>query len=128
MAPGRPPRPTPAELAILAVLWDRGPQTVREVHDALAPGRGVGYTTVLKQLQMLLDKRLVRRRAEGRGHVYEAAVARADAERGVVAELIDHVFGGSAGRLVLSALAEKPASPDEVARIRELLDGLEKRR
>ncbi len=119
------PRPTHAELALLRGLWARGPQTVRDVLEALESEREVGYTTVLKQLQIMLDKGLVRRREDGRSHVYEAAIPREATERGLVGDLVRHVFGGSSARLVLSALAEEPASLAEIAQIRALLDGIE---
>ena len=121
------PRPTHAELALLRVLWARGPQTVREVLESLEADREVGYTTVLKQLQIMLDKGLVQRREDGRSHVYEAALARETTERGLVGDLVRHVFGGSSARLVMSALAEEPASAAEIAQIRALLDGIERK-
>jgi len=121
-------KPTDAELAILRVLWERGPSTVREVHEALPPGRRVGYTTVLKLLQIMTEKRLVRRDASERAHVYEASAPRAETEGRLVGDLLDRAFGGSAERLVLSALSEKKASREELARIRQLLDELERSR
>ena len=121
------PRPTHAELALLRVLWARGPQTVREVLEAHEGDREVGYTTVLKQLQIMLDKGLVRRQEDGRSHVYEAALPRETTERGLVGDLVRHVFGGSSARLVMSALAEEPASAAELVEIRALLDGIERK-
>ena len=117
-----PPQPTPAELAILTVLWRRGPATVREVHEALE--HPVGYTTVLKFLQIMTEKKLVRRTEAGRTHVYQPLVTEETTQRRMVSDLMDRAFGGSAARLVMQALSTKPASPEELQEIRRLLDGL----
>src|SRR6266536_6192714 len=117
-----PPRPTPAELEILNVLWERGPSTVREVQDALGPARGAGYTTVLKILQIMADKGLVNRDESARAHVYAAGAPEAQTQRQLVRDLVDRAFGGSAAKLVLQALSGRRASPEEIERIRRLLD------
>ena len=122
------PRPTEAELAILGVLWDRGPSTVREVQDALAATRPVGYTTVLKLLQIMSEKGLVRRDERERAHVYAAQAPAEQTQRQLVGDLVDRAFGGSAARLVQQALSSKKASPAEIARIRQFLDELERGR
>lgn len=116
------PQPTPAELAILTVLWRRGPSTVREVHEALE--HPVGYTTVLKFLQIMTEKKLVHRTEAGRTHVYQPLVTEETTQRRMVSDLMDRAFGGSAARLVMQALSTKPASPEELQEIRQLLDGL----
>ena len=121
-------RPTDRELDILRVLWDRGPSTVRAVHEALAASHDTGYTTTLKLMQIMTEKGLVRRDEAQRTHVYRAAVLERDAESGAVADLIDRVFGGSTERLVLSALSAKRTSPEELAEIRRLLDRMEEER
>jgi predicted transcriptional regulator len=113
-------KPTDAELAILRVLWSRGPSTVREVFEALG-GAGV-YTTTLKLLQIMTEKGLVRRDDRERTHVYEAAYSEDQTQKQIVADLLDRVFDGSAARLVLQALAASAASPAEIAEIRKLLD------
>ncbi len=113
-------KPTDAELAILRVLWVRGPSTVRQVAETM--GRTAGYTTVLKFLQIMTEKGLVRRDESARTHVYEAVCSQDQTERQLVADLVDRVFGGSAAKLVLQALATTPASPEELAEIRKLLD------
>ncbi|HBY60987.1 MAG TPA: transcriptional regulator [Solibacterales bacterium] len=113
-------RPTPAEYEILRVLWSRGPSTVREVHEALG-GEG-GYTTTLKLMQIMSDKGLVARDRSERAHYYEAVAERDRCERSAVDDLIEHVFGGSAGRLMLHALSTKKATPQELAEIRRLID------
>jgi BlaI family penicillinase repressor len=117
--------PTDAELEILRVLWDRGPSTVREVQDVLGAQREVGYTTVLKLLQIMYEKGLVRRDESARTHVYEAGVARDRTQNALVGDLVDRAFGGSASALVLGALSAKPATREELAEIRRLLDELE---
>lgn len=119
------PRPTDAELDLLRVLWQRGPSTVREVLDALGRGRPIGYTTVLKTLQIMSEKGLVARDERQRAHVYEARMPREATESQLVGDLLDRAFGGSSGRLVLQALASRRASPEELARIRRFLDELE---
>jgi predicted transcriptional regulator len=113
-------RPTDAELAILRVLWNRGPSTVREVVDAM---RHQGaYTTVLKTLQIMTEKGLVRRNDAERTHVFEAVASEDQTQQQIVGDLLKRVFDGSAARLVLQALRAGDASPDELAEIRRLLD------
>jgi BlaI family transcriptional regulator, penicillinase repressor len=121
-----PPRPTDAELAILRVLWRRGPSSVRQVMDALNRQQPTGYTTVLKMLQIMTEKGLVEREEEGRLHVYEPIQTESETQRQLLGDLLDRAFNGSARQLVLQALATKPASPEELAEIRRLLDQLEK--
>ena len=120
------PRPTDAELAILNVLWDRGPSTVREVHEALSASQGSGYTTVLKLLQIMTDKGLVVRDESERAHVYVAKMSEQRTQRQLLGDLADRAFGGSPARLVLEALAGRRASRSELRDIRKLLDRIEK--
>src|SRR5689334_10297261 len=103
------PLPTDAELAILAVLWRRGPCTVRDVHDALRSSHDTGYTTVLKLLQIMTQKGLVKRDESQRSHVYRAAVTADRTQRRLVGDLVDKAFGGSTHDLVMRALSVKPA-------------------
>ena len=119
------PRPTPAELEILRVLWQRGPSTVREVHLTLSEHRPTGYTTVLKMLQIMTDKNLVSRDERQRAHVYSARLAESQTQRQLVRDLLERAFDGSAMKLVMHALADRKASPEEIARIRQLLDDME---
>jgi predicted transcriptional regulator len=112
-------KPTDAELAILRVLWARGPSTVRQVAEDL--GRDTGYTTVLKLLQIMTEKRLVRRDESSRTHVYEAAYTQDQTERQLVTDLLDRVFDGSAAKLVLQALATTKATPEELDEIKKLI-------
>jgi predicted transcriptional regulator len=125
MAKRELPRPTDAELAILRVLWERGPSTVREVTEALHKARGTGYTTALKLLQIMTEKGLVRRDDAERTHIYQAAVARDQTQRQLVGDLLERAFGGSAEQLVVQALSAKRASREELAQIRKLLDEME---
>jgi len=117
--------PTSAELAILQVLWTRGPSTVREVHEALNPDKPTGYTTTLKLLQIMADKDLVRRDEKQKAHIYKARIPREQTQSQLVGHLVDKVFGGSASRLVMHALSHKRASAKELAEIRRALDEME---
>jgi predicted transcriptional regulator len=117
----RLPRPTDSELAILRVLWDRGPSTVRAVHEALADARETGYTTTLKLMQIMADKGLVTRDASERTHVYTARLTQDQTQRQLVADLVQRAFGGSAAALVQQALSAQPTSPDELKKIQKLI-------
>ena len=119
------PRPTDAELAILGVLWERGPSTVREVHDALSSTQDSGYTTVLKLLQIMIDKGLVVRDETERAHVYEARLSEQRTQRQLLGDLMDRAFGGSPAKLVMQALSGRKASSEELHDIRRLLDQIE---
>jgi len=121
----RLPKPTGAELEILNVLWRRGPSTVHQIQPELKRGDRVGYTTVLKLLQIMFEKGLVRRDESTRPHVFRAAVGETQVKRRVVAELLDQVFEGSSMSLVMQALSAKRATPEEVRKLRELLDEIE---
>lgn len=120
-----PPRPTDGELEILRVLWRRGPSTVRHVHDHLGEARGVGYTTVLKLLQIMAEKGLVTRDESQRSHVYAARVGEEETQGRLVGDLLEKAFGGSAAKLVMRALSDKAASPEEISQIRRMLDQIE---
>lgn len=125
MPKAQPPKPTDAELAILRVLWELGPSTVRQVQEAINEQRETGYTTVLKLLQIMTEKGLVTRDETERTHVYQASMTREHTQRQLVSDLLDRAFGGSARQLVLQALATKKTSAREMAEIRRLLDKLE---
>jgi predicted transcriptional regulator len=120
------PRPTDAELAILNVLWRRGPSTVREVHAAQDKTKGTGYTTILKLMQIMTEKGLVRRDERQRAHVYSARLAEEQTQRQLVGDLLTRAFNGSAAKLVMHALATKKSSDAELAQIRQLLDDFER--
>jgi predicted transcriptional regulator len=117
---------TDAELAILRILWERGPSTVRQVHEALSAERPSGYTTALKLLQIMTEKGLVRRDDSDRTHVYTARLTEAQTQRQLVVDLLDRAFGGSAMKLVLQALSSRKASAEDLAQIRALLDERER--
>ena len=117
------PRPTDAELAILRILWERGPSTVRQVHDILANERQAAYTTALKLLQIMTEKGLVERDERDRTHIYRARLSEETTQRQLVRDLLDRAFGGSSGKLVMQALATKRASAEELKDIRKAIDG-----
>jgi predicted transcriptional regulator len=121
-----PPRPTDAELEILTVLWSRGPSTVRDVHETIAKRRPAQYTTILKLMQIMAEKALVRRNEEQRAHVYEAARPREWTQRQLAGDLLHRAFNGSPSRMLLGALSARKASREELAEIRRLLDRYEK--
>lgn len=120
-----PPRPTPAELEILRVLWKLGPATVRRVHETVNESSRTGYTTVLKFLQIMHQKGLVNRDEAKRAHVYAARFSKDKTQQQLTAHLVDKVFDGSSSQLVLHALGDSKATPEELAQIREMLDRLE---
>ena len=119
------PQPTAAELDILRVLWDQGPSTVRQVYDVLNAERVIGYTTVLKLLQIMFEKGLVARDESEKSHVYKAAQRAQTTQKRLVTDLLNRAFGGSTEQLVLRALSTKKASKQELAEIRRLLDELD---
>ena len=123
-----PARPTNSELSILNVLWSRSPATVREVQAELNRVRPTGYTTVLKFLQIMTEKGLVTRDESERTHRYRAALSEEETQKQLVADLAERAFGGSALRLALHALGSKQTSAAELARIREFIDEMERRR
>jgi len=128
MAKQELPRPTDAELAILRVLWQRGPSTVRQVRDVLERSQATGYTTVLKLFQIMTEKGLVVRDESQRTHVYRASQREAQTQKQLVGDLLHRAFGGSALKLVMQALATKKASAAELAEIRRLIENLERQR
>jgi BlaI family transcriptional regulator, penicillinase repressor len=119
-------KPTDAELAILRVLWSRGPSTVRDVAEAM--GREGAYTTILKLMQIMTDKGLVKRDDSTRSHVYKATSSEDKMQKQLVGDLLDKVFAGSATKLVLQTLDAGKATPEELAEIRKLLDAHSGRR
>jgi BlaI family transcriptional regulator, penicillinase repressor len=121
------PRPTDSELAILRVLWERGPCTVRQVHEALVGTRETGYTTTLKLMQIMADKGLVTRNESARTHIYSASAGEEQTQRLLVKDLVDRAFGGSSATLVLRALSEG-TSEDELQEIRQLIDDYREKR
>jgi len=117
-----PIRPSDGELAILRVLWTQGPSTVRDVHTELSKERDMGYTTVLKLMQIMVEKGLVARDERARSHTYRPLQGEAETQRCLLKELLHKAFAGSRRALVLQALEAEPASADELEDIRQLLD------
>lgn len=125
MADRNPPRPTDAELAILRVLWERGSSTVRDVCDDLNQRTPTGYTTVLKLLQIMIEKGLVVRDESQRAHIYDARYSEQKTQRQLLSDLVDRAFGGSSAKLVMQALSSRKATAEELDAIRLLLQRLE---
>ena len=120
----RPPstQPTQVELRILKVLWDLGPATVRQVHEALGEERNLQYTTVLKMLLTMHEKGLVARDESNRSHIYHCVKDKATTQKGLLHDLLDRAFGGSARELVMMVLSEKALAPEEKSEIKSLLE------
>jgi BlaI family transcriptional regulator, penicillinase repressor len=119
-------KPTEGELEILRVIWDKGLASVRDVHEELAKTKDVGYTTTLKLMQIMNDKGLVKRDKSARAHYYTAAVSREKTQQHLVGRMIDGLFGGSPGQLVIQALGNYKASEAEIEEIQQLLNNLKK--
>ena len=117
---------TDAELEILNILWHTGSSTVRDIHDILTKLRDIHYTTTLKTLQVMKGKGLVKRNESQKAHIYEAAVDREETQLFLVGDLVDKIFNGSAADFVAGALSAKKASPEDLAKIRQLLDKAER--
>jgi BlaI family transcriptional regulator, penicillinase repressor len=121
------PKPTVMELAILRVLWERGPATVREVYEVLDSQKPTGYTTVLKLLQIMTAKGMVVRNEDARAHVYVARLPAANTKRQLVTDLVQRAFAGSASQLMMHALSGKKTSRAEIEEIRRMLDEHERK-
>jgi BlaI family transcriptional regulator, penicillinase repressor len=126
MAVSKYVKPTESELEILQIIWEKGLATVREVHEELAKSKDVGYTTTLKLMQIMHDKGLVKRDESMRTHVYQAAVNKEKTQKHLLTKMIDTLFGGSSTQLVLQALGEQKATPEELEQIQNLLNNLKK--
>jgi predicted transcriptional regulator len=120
-------KPTSSELEILHVLWERGPSTVREVHEALNAKRPIGYTSVLKLMQIMTAKGTVRRNVQQRAHVYEAMQAEEKTKQQLARDVLQRVFDGSASELMMHALAGRKASKEEIEEMRRLLNEHERK-
>ncbi|MFI5156928.1 MAG: BlaI/MecI/CopY family transcriptional regulator [Chitinophagales bacterium] len=119
-------KPTESELEILQVLWSKESASVREVHEELAKNKDVGYTTTLKLMQIMHEKGLVKRDDSFKSHIYQAAVSKEKTQRHLLGRMINTLFGGSPTELVIQALGNHKASPDELQEIQQLLDNLKK--
>ncbi|MDB6039897.1 MAG: hypothetical protein JWM99_3738 [Verrucomicrobiales bacterium] len=120
------PRPTDFEVSILHVLWKRGPSTVREVQEEI--GRGAGYTTVLKIMQLMAEKGLVMRDEAARTHVYRATKPAEETQKHLIRDLVDRAFSGSPMKLIMQALSAKTSSPEELAELRKMIDEVERKK
>jgi predicted transcriptional regulator len=127
MSQQSPPKPTAGELEILRVLWARGPSTVREVHEALSVKKPIGYTSVLKLLQIMTAKGTVRRNEDQRAHVYEARLPAERTKRQLAGDVLERVFGGSASQLMIHALRGRKTSRKEIEELHHLLDEYERK-
>ena len=119
-------KPTESELEILQILWDKEKATVREVHDELSKTKDSGYTTTLKLLQIMFEKRLVKRDDSNKTHIYEAAISKQRTQKQFLDKMINTLFAGSSAQLVLQALGNQKASKDELDEIQKYLDNLKK--
>src|SRR5271155_4352540 len=124
---GSPLKPTASELEILRVLWTHGPSTVREVHESLSEKKELGYTTVLKLLQIMTTKGTVRRNETQRAHVYESCLPAEQTKRQLAGDMLQRVFEGSASQLMMHALAGSKSSPQEIEELRQMLDQYERK-
>ncbi|GEP96829.1 BlaI/MecI/CopY family transcriptional regulator [Chitinophaga cymbidii] len=120
-------KPTESELEILGILWERGASTVREVHEILEQSKEAGYTTTLKLMQIMHEKGLLKRDASAKTHIYEASVSQERTQQQLLNKMIDTVFNGSATQLVMQALGHHRSSPEELDRIRQYLNEMEKK-
>jgi predicted transcriptional regulator len=127
MKPDSKSNPTPAELAILQILWSRGPSTVREIHEVLAKEKDVGYTSALKFLQIMTAKGLVTRTEEQRAHVYSANQPAEKTKRQLAEDVLKRVFHGSASQLMQHALSGRRGSKEEIEKLRQMLDEFERK-
>lgn len=122
----KPTKPTESELDILSILWEKGPCTVRDVHDILAQNKEAGYTTTLKLMQIMHEKGLLARDTSSKTHVYTALVSQEHTQKQLLDKMIDTVFNGSASQLVLQALGHHQSSPEELDKIKKYLSEIEK--
>jgi len=121
------PRPTEGELELLGVLWEKGPATVRDLHEQIRSRRDVGYTSVLKLLQIMTEKGLVEREEAGKAHIYRAAASQQETQNQLLRDMSERLFSGSAAQLALHALALEPVSDPELEELRHLIEKKRKR-
>ena len=117
-------KPTESELEILQVLWEKKTASVRDVHEELSKTKEAGYTTTLKLMQIMFEKGLVKRDSTLKTHFYQAAMSKEKTQKQILGKMIDTLFGGSPSQLVMQALGNHKASPDELAEIQKLIDNL----
>ena len=121
------PKPSDSEIEVLNLLWQHGPLTVREIHDILNTKKEVGYTTTLKVMQRMHEKKLLTREISGKSHIYQAAIAEEETQSELLDRILDSAFGGSSLKLVMRALGNQSTSKDDLKKIREYLDEIERR-
>ena len=125
MAKAKIPQPTEKELAILRILWDKGPSTVRQINDAMNEKEPTGYTTTLKLMQIMTEKKLLIRDDSKFRHIYEPAISQEQTQGRLVGDLLEKAFAGSAEKLVMRALSAKKVSQKELAKIKKMIEKLE---
>lgn len=126
MATTKTIKPTESELEILQILWKKGNASVRDVHEELLQTKEAGYTTTLKLMQIMHEKGLVKRDDSSKTHIYQAAVSKEKTQKHLLNKMIDSLFGGSPGELVMQALGNHKASAEELEEIQKILDNLKK--
>jgi BlaI family transcriptional regulator, penicillinase repressor len=122
------PKPTGGELELLQVLWEKGSATVRELHEEISRTRSTGYTSVLKLLQIMTEKGLVKRREAGRAHIYQATASQRETQSQLLQDLSDRLFAGSAAQLAMHALSMEPATSEDLKEIRKLIERRKEKR
>lgn len=118
-------KPTEAEMEILKILWENGPSTVKEINVIQNKTKDVGYTTTLKIMQIMMEKKLLTRKSQGRSHIYKPAIKQSDTQKKLMNQLINSAFGGSASKLVMQALGNHNASKEELEEIKSMIDKIE---
>lgn len=117
--------PTASELEILAILWENGPSTVRFINDKLNESRKVGYTTTLKIMQIMHEKKLLVRQQDGKSHIYTPSIEENAIQNRLIDKMLDSAFRGSASKLVMQTLGNHKSTKEELDEIRKLLDELD---
>lgn len=118
-------QPTESELEILQVLWSKESATVREIHEVLEASRDIGYTTTLKTMQIMTEKGFLERDTSSRVHIYTPVISQEKTREQFLTKMIDGLYNGSAGRLVLGALGSEKLSTEELQEIRNYLEQFE---
>lgn len=121
-------KPTESEMEILQVLWDKGPSTVREIHEELSATKDSGYTTTLKLMQIMNEKGLLKRNDSAKSHVYTALIKKESVQKQVVNKMINSLFKGSSAKLVMHALGNHQASEEEINEIKKYLNEMQSMR
>lgn len=128
MSNGKHLKPTESELEILSIVWEKGPSTVREVHEILEKSKDAGYTTTLKLMQIMHEKGLLTRDTSSKTHIYSAVISKENTQRQLLDRMIDTVFNGSASQLVMQALGHHQSSSEELEKIKQYLKEIEQKK